>query len=174
MRHPRKTRMRLISALLIAVGSTLFASAQSPLYTVPVGVETRWASPENPKGEPGKGGQANGGRKGSGALHLPAGAKVTLAEVHGSSGTVRRIWAIQLTPDPDDPIFKTGQPIYKTGPGLVEMEHNKWGTFERHDEWSAVAYFYLDRPEDDLPVIESPAARMAGMAWGGPVFGRTR
>ena len=26
MRHPRKTRMRLISALLIAVGSTLFAS----------------------------------------------------------------------------------------------------------------------------------------------------
>ena len=392
--------MRLTCALLLVAGSTLVAAAQSFLYTVPSGVETRWASPENPKGEAGKGAQANGGRKGNPATHLLAGEQATLTEVHGSSGTVRRIWATlsdrspamlrglkiemfwddskkpavsapfgdffgmglgqmtalnsallsspgksfncaipmpfrtgmkivvtnesgkdlkllfydveytvgdrhgiddlyfhahfqheaqttlqkdfeilpqiqgrgrflgtsvgvranrelygdkwwgegeikmyldgdrafptlvstgiedyigdawgmsesssfyqgaslinqqrmlyvfyrfhipdpvyfksgmrvtaqqmgHLSPNADDPIFKTGQPVYKTGPGLIQMEHDQRGGFERHDEWSAVAYFYLDRPENDLPAIESAAARMAGMAWGGPVFGES-
>lgn len=78
---------------------------------------------------------------------------------------------IQLTPDAADPMFQTGHSIYKAGPGLIEMAHNAAGVFERQDEWSAVAYSYLDRPSDDLPPIESPEGRMAGMAWGGPVFG---
>jgi hypothetical protein len=387
-----------VMALLLVAGSTLVAAAQPSLYTVPPGVETRWASHENPTGEAGKGAQGNGGRKGNAAIQLRAGDKATLAEVHGSSGTVRRIWAtlndrspamlrglkiemfwddskkpavsapfgdffgmglghmaalnsallsspgrsfncaipmpfqtgmkivvtnesgkdlmllfydveytvgdthgnddlyfhahfqheaqttlqrdfeilpqvqgrgrflgtsvgvrgnrelygdkwwgegevkmymdgdrafptlvgtgiedyigdawgmsessnlyqgasfvdpptmqyvfyrfhvtdpvyfksgirvtaqqmgFQQNPNTDDPIFKTGQPVYKAGPGLIEMEHDKRGTFERHDEWSAVAYFYLDRPENELPAIESAAARMAGMARGGPVF----
>jgi hypothetical protein len=66
--------------------------AQS-LYALPEGVETRWASPENPLGEKGKGAQANAGRKGRPAIPLKAGEQVTLAEVHHSSGTVRRIEA---------------------------------------------------------------------------------
>lgn len=63
-----------------------------PLYAIPDGVETRWASPENPKGEKGKGAQMNGGRKGSPAFSLKSGEQRILAEVSGSSGMVRRIW----------------------------------------------------------------------------------
>jgi hypothetical protein len=66
--------------------------AQS-LYTLPEGVDTRWASAENPLGEKGKAAQTNGGRKGRPAIPVKAGAQITLAEVRGSSGTVRRIWA---------------------------------------------------------------------------------
>ena len=66
--------------------------AQS-LYTLPEGVDTRWASAENPLGEKGNAAQTNGGRKGRPAIPVKAGEQVTLAEVRGSSGTVRRIWA---------------------------------------------------------------------------------
>jgi D-arabinan exo alpha-(1,3)/(1,5)-arabinofuranosidase (non-reducing end) len=62
------------------------------LYVVPDGVETRWASPENPTGERGKGASANGGRKGSAFFPLKAGEQRTLAEVKAGSGMVRRIW----------------------------------------------------------------------------------
>ena len=67
------------------------ALAQS-LYTLPDGIETRWASPENPQGEKGKGARTNGGRKGRPAIPIKAGEQVTLAEVRDSSGTIRRIW----------------------------------------------------------------------------------
>jgi hypothetical protein len=63
------------------------------LYIFPDKVETRWASPENPSGEKGQAGKANGGRKGSPAFPLAAGEQRVLAEVSGTSGTVRRIWA---------------------------------------------------------------------------------
>ena len=59
------------------------------LYTVPNGVETRWASPENFKAEKGKGGQAKGGRKGSPCFGLKAGETRVLAEETGVSGTIR-------------------------------------------------------------------------------------
>ena len=59
----------------------------------PEGVETRWASPENPRGRRGSGAAANGGRKGAPSLLVPAGASVVLAEEPpGVSGTIRRIW----------------------------------------------------------------------------------
>ncbi len=62
------------------------------LFNFPGNLETRWASPENPAGEKGQAGKANGGRKGSPSFPLPAGERRILAEVSGSSGTVRRIW----------------------------------------------------------------------------------
>lgn len=77
---------------------------------------------------------------------------------------------IILEQSPEDPIFKTGTPVYKTGPGQVEMEKGSRGTFERQDAWSSVAYFYLDKPENALPALEPPEARMKGMTWGGPLF----
>ena len=56
-------------------------------------VETRWASPENPRGARGQGGAANGGRKGKPNVPVPAGAMHVLAEEGaGVSGTIRRIW----------------------------------------------------------------------------------
>lgn len=70
------------------------------LFTFPGDVETRWASPENPAGEKGRAGKANGGRKGSPSFPLRAREQRILAEVSGTSGIVRRIWVtiIDLSP----------------------------------------------------------------------------
>jgi len=72
----------------------------------------------------------------------------------------------------DDPIYAMQTPVYKVGPGRVEIGKGSGGMFERQDSWSTVAYFYLDKPEDALPAIESPEKRIKGMSWGGPMFGR--
>jgi hypothetical protein len=85
--------------------------------------------------------------------------------------TIQQIGII-LGTNAEDPIYKTGTPVYKTGAGRVEMEKGSRGTFERQDSWSAVAYFYLDKPEDALPALESPEERMKGMTWSGPMFDR--
>jgi len=69
------------------------SSAARPLYVMPAGVETRWASPENWAGERSAGGQTNAGRKGSPCFRLAAGESKVLAEVAGRSGTIHRIWA---------------------------------------------------------------------------------
>jgi hypothetical protein len=79
----------LITGLLIAASSSSQAQA---LYEIPDGVETRWASPENPTGERGRGGQAMGGRKGSPTIAIKAGASAVLAEARNTPGVVRRIW----------------------------------------------------------------------------------
>jgi hypothetical protein len=83
------------------------------------------------------------------------------------------IQQIGFTPDKsvEDPIYHTAAPIYNAGPGLVEKEKGSWGLFERQDDWSGVAYFYLDKRDDDLPPIDPPEERMKGLAWGGPYFG---
>ena len=72
----------------------LFATAvrAQAIYELPEGVESRWASPENPTGEKGRAGMAAGGRKGSPTIAIPAGASAVLAEAKNRSGMVRRIW----------------------------------------------------------------------------------
>src|SRR5215467_5990807 len=83
----------LVSAVVLLLPSGTARLFAQSLYTAPDTVETRWASPENPLGEKGKGAQTNAGRKGRPMIPVKAGEQVTLAEVHGSSGTVRRIEA---------------------------------------------------------------------------------
>ena len=81
-----------IAALLVSVCSVFIATALGQsLYEMPEGVETRWASGENPKGEKGMAARSNAGRKGSPTVAVKAGESVTLAEAN-RSGTVRRIW----------------------------------------------------------------------------------
>ena len=70
---------------------SLTGAAQN-IYEMPEGVETRWASPENPTGAKGAGGTANGGRKGAPTVSIKAGESRVLAEATNTSGTVRRIW----------------------------------------------------------------------------------
>lgn len=82
--------MRTITTMLLVLAATT-AGAQS-LYQMPDGVETRWASPENPGGERGAGATTNGGRKGAPFFVLAAGESRTLAEAKSGSGVVRRIW----------------------------------------------------------------------------------
>ena len=73
--------------------SSVTNAGEESLYVIPDGVSSRWASAENPKGEKGKGGQTNGGRKGSPSISpLKNGSQVVLAEATGTSGMVRRIW----------------------------------------------------------------------------------
>ncbi len=63
-----------------------------PLFKMPEGMETRWASPENPRAEKGKGGMVNRGRKRAACFPLEPGESRILAQEEGVSGTVRRIW----------------------------------------------------------------------------------
>ena len=72
----------------------------NPLYMIPEGVETRWASGENPEGAKGQAGRKNHGRKGSACQPIKPGQTVTLAEVKGSSGTIRRFWATMVSRQP--------------------------------------------------------------------------
>ena len=46
-------------------------------------------------------------------------------------------------------------------PACVKAKN--WGLFERQDDWSSCAYFYLDRPENDLPALLPVAERLAGL-----------
>jgi hypothetical protein len=62
----------IFSLYVICKMASASSQAQS-LYTVPSGVETRWASPENPRGEKGAGAQTNGGRKGRPSISIKAG-----------------------------------------------------------------------------------------------------
>jgi hypothetical protein len=96
---PHRSVRRLLfagAALAAALAPAGTARAQlptAPLYEPPPpGVETRWASPENPTGARGAAGRANGGRKGAPTVPIPAGRSVVLAEARGTSGTVRRMW----------------------------------------------------------------------------------
>ena len=78
--------------LVLAMSLSLCAMSQAEdLFVVPDGVETRWASPENPGAERGKGAATNGGRKGAAFFPLKAGEQRTLAQAQGP-GVVRRIW----------------------------------------------------------------------------------
>jgi len=60
-------------------------------------------------------------------------------------------------------LVREGRRLYRTGPGLAELDITKDGRFERTDDWSSCAYFYLDRPENDLPPLAPAAARLAGL-----------
>ncbi len=71
------------------------------LYEMPQAIESRVASGENPTGEKGKGGQANGGRKGAATVPIKAGESRVLAEAKNTSGMVRRIWMTFPDPTPE-------------------------------------------------------------------------
>ena len=59
--------------------------------------------------------------------------------------------------------FRTGRRLYRAGPGEVEMDLTKDGKFERADDWSSCAYFYLDRPENNLPRLDAAEKRLTGL-----------
>lgn len=45
-----------------------------------------------------------------------------------------------------------------------------YGIFERQDDWSSCAYFYLDRPESGLPPLAPVAERTLGLLPGGNIL----
>lgn len=57
-------------------------------------------------------------------------------------------------------------PLYKAGQGLIEMDPSHlqpFELFEREDDWSSCAYFYLDKPENQLPPLASIEDRTKGL-----------
>ncbi len=68
------------------------SSFSESLFRVPRGVETRWATPENPRARLGGGGRMHGGRKGMAAFFLRPGESHVMACESGRSGMIRRIW----------------------------------------------------------------------------------
>jgi hypothetical protein len=63
-----------------------------PLFVIPAGVQTRWASPENFGAAKGAACVSDDGRKRSAWFRLPAGESRDLLDLKGTSGVVRRIW----------------------------------------------------------------------------------
>ena len=62
------------------------------LFRMVPGVESRWASAENPQGTKGQGGLTQEGRKGRPCVAVKAGATAILAEARDTSGMIHRIW----------------------------------------------------------------------------------
>ena len=87
-----KSNTKPISLLILLLSACAAAVRAQQISELPEGVETRWASPENPTGQKGRAGTAAGGRKGSPTIAIKAGATVVLAEAKNTSGMVRRIW----------------------------------------------------------------------------------
>ena len=57
-------------------------------------------------------------------------------------------------------ITENGVVLYKAGLGMQKMDPEQGGgLFERQDDWSSCAYFYLDRPTNNLPALADPEER---------------
>jgi len=87
--------MKNILRLLFTVPVLLLCHetrAEDLFRSAPPGLETRWASAENPQGKKGEGGLTQAGRKGRPCFSLKSGATQVLAEASGTSGMIRRIW----------------------------------------------------------------------------------
>ena len=59
-------------------------------------------------------------------------------------------------------------PLLPTGPDALPVDWQKdiqpYAHFERRDDWSSCAYFYLDRPVNHLPLLGRVSERVAGLA----------
>jgi len=60
-------------------------------------------------------------------------------------------------------VHQLGTKLYRAGPGLLERPVLEEGLFERQDDWSSVAYFYLSSPESGLPPIPPAEERIRGL-----------
>jgi hypothetical protein len=85
-------RIRILLLWVSIVSLMTVLSFGQELYRSPAnGTHTRWASPENPGAEKGKGGLTNKGAKGSAFFTVKPGDRQVLLEVKGS-GMIRRMW----------------------------------------------------------------------------------
>ena len=85
--------MRFIYLLVLSgVLFTADSAVAQQLYSAPLaGTQTRWISPENPRGEKGKGAATNKGAKGAAFVNVLAGERFVMMNVNGT-GIIHRIW----------------------------------------------------------------------------------
>jgi len=60
-------------------------------------------------------------------------------------------------------VHRLGTKLYRAGPGLEERGPLEEGLFERQDDWSSVAFFYLNAPESNLPPLMPAEERLRGI-----------
>ena len=75
--------------------------------------------------------------------------------------TIQQIGSV--TPSSRTPAVQALGQLYRAGPGLIKADLSQSGMFEREDDWSSCTYFYLDRPENNLPPLDPVAMRIAGL-----------
>ena len=82
--------MKNVILIIVFIYSPFFI-LHAQLWEVPDGVETRWASFENPSGDKGKAAQSNRGAKGSAFKWIVSGDSCVLLSQDGP-GIINRIW----------------------------------------------------------------------------------
>ncbi len=85
-------------------------NSQDELFRMRDGVETRWFSFENQKGLKGAAAKGGDGRKRAACTQLRAGESLTVAEIAGRSGVVRRMWFA---------LFDGARPMYAQRPEIL-------------------------------------------------------
>lgn len=66
-------------------------------------------------------------------------------------------------------MHESGRDYYAAGEGLKKLDlspegkTSDYGLFERQDDWSSCAYFYLDKPTSNLPPLAPVEPRVAGL-----------
>ncbi len=68
-----------------------------------------------------------------------------------------------LAPHSRASVIYNNRKLIEAGAGHKPLDTTKQGRFERLDDWSSCVYFYLDKPTDDLPPIDSVEKRVAGL-----------
>lgn len=60
-------------------------------------------------------------------------------------------------------LVREGRKIFRAAPGRIVKDLREDGKFERSDDWSSCAYFYLDKPENTLPKLDAVSRRIEGL-----------
>lgn len=81
--------------------------------------------------------------------------------VYKAAGQVRKIGGAAWVKEWVDGMRAQGETIYDTQMQAIDLhKHETIGLFEREDDWSSCAYFYLDRPENGLPRLAPVTERI--------------
>ena len=160
------------------------------LFSLPRQVKTRWASAENYAALPGAGAQANNGRKGATGwgqgqyAHLWHGCPLADHErmhysfyrLHGPDPiffhqglrvTIQQIGCYEKTAILEHMRQAGIDALVSAGDGRGRLTQAdvaagpQYNLFEREDDWCSTAYFYLDRPVNELPGIAAYEERVA-------------
>jgi hypothetical protein len=83
--------LRALACILILLAGAASAQSQPDLYRYHADQHTRWSSPENRLGTPGRGGIENKGGKGHAWDNIEPGQAYVMADLKGS-GTIDRMW----------------------------------------------------------------------------------
>ena len=97
--------------------------------------------------------------------------QVTIQQIGGNMR--QKVWELQQKEVPLIPITQNKhlEPMIR----FLDLEQpvdladttlysNDWVNFYRSDDWSATAYFYLDKPVSSLPALANVAERIAGLS----------